>query len=125
MQPYNKKLTTYARKLRGNLTDAEQLLWQRLRRKQIQNLQFYRQKIILDFIVDFYCAKAMLVIEVDGSQHFESAHKMKDDLRDARLEGLGIQVMRFDNLQVLKQIDAVVAMIDVVVCERLVLLNPP
>ena len=52
------------------MTDAEQLLWQRLRRKQILGLQFYRQKPILNFIVDFYCPSVSLVIECDGGQHF-------------------------------------------------------
>ena len=55
MQPYNKKLKQPSRDLRNNMTDAEQLLWQRLRRKQILGLQFYRLKPILNFIVDFYC----------------------------------------------------------------------
>ena len=70
MQPYNKNLKQPSRDLRNNMTDAEQLLWQRLRRKQILGLQFYRQKPILNFIVDFYCFPAMLVIECDGGQHY-------------------------------------------------------
>lgn len=56
MQPYNKYLKLPSRDLRNSMTDAEQLLWQRLRRKQILGLQFYRQKPILNFIVDFYCS---------------------------------------------------------------------
>lgn len=63
MQPYNKSLKLPSR-------DAEQWLWQRLRRKQILGLQFYRQKPILNFIVDFYCSSANLVIECDGGQHY-------------------------------------------------------
>ena len=55
MQPYNKSLKLPSRDLRSNMTDAEHCLWQRLRRKQILGLQFYRQKPILNFIVDFYC----------------------------------------------------------------------
>ena len=70
MQPYNKNLKQPSRDLRNNMTDAEQLLWQRLRRKQILGLQFYRQKPILNFIVDFYCPAASLVIECDGGQHY-------------------------------------------------------
>ena len=65
MQPYKKKSKQASRDLRNNMTDAEQLLWLRLRRKQILGLQFYRQKPILNFIVDFYCPKANLVIECD------------------------------------------------------------
>ena len=66
MQPYNKNLKLPSRDLRNNMTDAEHRLWQRLRRKQILGLQFYRQKPILNFIVDFYCSAANLVIECDG-----------------------------------------------------------
>lgn len=69
MKPYNKNLKQASRNLRSNMTDAEQRLWQRIRRKQILELQFYRQKPILNFIVDFYCPAANLVIECDGGQH--------------------------------------------------------
>lgn len=69
MKPYNKNLKQPSRDLRSNMTNAEQLLWQRIRRKQILELQIYRQKPILNFIVDFYCPKAHLVIECDGCQH--------------------------------------------------------
>ena len=57
------------------MTDAERTLWQRLRRRQIHGLQFYRQKPLLNYIVDFYCPQAALVIELDGSQHLESEGK--------------------------------------------------
>lgn len=70
MQPYNKNLKLLSRDLRNNMTDAEQMLWQRLCHKQILGLQFYRQKPILNFIVDFYCPSVNLVIECDGSQHY-------------------------------------------------------
>ncbi len=68
MQPYNKNLKLPSRDLRNNMTDTEQLLWQRLLCKQILGLQFYRQKPILNFIVDFYCAAVNLVIECDSGQ---------------------------------------------------------
>lgn len=64
MKEYKKSLKKFSRELRNNLTDAEQLLWFRLRRKQILNLQFYRQKPIAGYIVDFYCAAVNLVIEL-------------------------------------------------------------
>ena len=105
------------------MTDAEQRLWYLLRRKQIHGLQFYRQKPLLSFIVDFYCPAARLVIEIDGSQHFEAAHKIKDDKRDAALAGLGLQVLRFDNRQVLTETDAVLAVIEKTVKSRME--NPP
>jgi very-short-patch-repair endonuclease len=119
MQPYNQKLIINSRTLRSGMTDAEALLWKKLRFKQIRGLPFYRQKPLLKFIVDFYCPKAKLVIELDGSQHFEEAHRAADAERDAALAGLGLHVLRFDNRQVLTEIEAVMAVIDSVVCERM------
>ena len=118
MEPYRKTLKKPARSLRTRMTDAEQVLWHHIRRKQIQNVQFYRQKPLLAFIVDFYCPAAKLVIELDGGQHFEATHQEKDHDRDAALAGLGLCVLRFDNRQVLLETDAVLAVIDEVVRER-------
>ena len=70
MIPYNKDLKPFARELRKNMTDAELHLWNRVRRKQINGYQFYRQKNIGSYIVDFYCPAAKLIIELDGSQHY-------------------------------------------------------
>ena len=108
MQPYNKNLKLPSRDLRSNMTDAEQWLWQRLRRKQILGLQFYRQKLILNFIVDFYCPSANLVIECDGSQHYTAEGLKADRNRDQTLGELGLKVLRFDNRQVLQEVDAVI-----------------
>ncbi len=99
---YNEKLKSNARRLRSNLTDAEILLWSRLRRKQLLNVQFYRQKPIGNYITDFYAPSAKLVIEVDGGQHFEEYHMQKDRKRDFFMEKQGLKVLRFDNLQVLQ-----------------------
>jgi very-short-patch-repair endonuclease len=71
MEPYRKDLKPLARTLRSRMTDAEQRLWHRIRRKQIRGVQFYRQKPLLAYIVDFYCPAAKLVLELDGSQHAE------------------------------------------------------
>ena len=124
MQPYNQKLIINSRTLRSEMTDAERLLWKRIRFKQVRGLLFYRQKPLLKFIVDFYCPKTKLVIELDGSQHFEKAHRAADAERDAALNGLDLRVLRFDNRQVLQEIEAVMAEIDRAVCEREAL-NPP
>jgi very-short-patch-repair endonuclease len=105
------------------LTDAEQALWKKLRRKQIRDLQFYRQKPLLNFIVDFYCSKAQMVIELDGGQHFEAENLKKDADRDKALQELGLLVLRFYNRQVLMEMDSVLMVIDKVVEERLK--NPP
>ena len=118
MQHYNPKLKEHSRTLRTNMTDAEQVLWHRIRCKQIQGVQFYRQRPLLSFIVDFYCPAVKLVIEIDGSQHFEAAYQEKDQDRDAALSGLGLRVLRFDNRQVLLETDAVLAVIDEVVRGR-------
>ena len=82
MLKYNSKLKGNARQLRRDSTDSETVLWQRLRGKQLSGVQFYRQKPIGNFIVDFYAPKAKLVIEIDGSQHFETPHAEKDKKRD-------------------------------------------
>ncbi len=123
MQPYNKNLKQPSRDLRKNMTDAEQLLWQRIRRKQILGLQFYRQKPILNFIVDFYCPKANLVIECDGGQHYTEEGLEADRVRDQALGQLGLNVLRFDNRQVLTEIDAVVERVYCVVGQRLELIK--
>lgn len=107
MQPYNKHLKDPSCLLRNSMTDAEHKLWQRLRRKQILDLQFYRQKPILNFIVDFYCPRAKLVIECDGSQHHTIEGLESDACRDDMLNQLGLTVLRFDNRQILLEIDEV------------------
>jgi very-short-patch-repair endonuclease len=109
--PYDKALKPKSRQLRSNLTDAEQKLWQHLCRKQINGWQFYRQKPLGPYIVDFYCAAARLVVELDGSQHFEPEHQEADRKRDEYLRGLGLTVLRFDNRQVLLEMEAVLEVI--------------
>ena len=123
MEKYSKQLKQSARTLRAGMTDAEQKLWVYLRRKQVRGLQFYRQKPLLNFIVDFYCPAAKLVIELDGSQHAELDHQQKDQRRDNLLKELGLLVLRFDNKQVLMEVDSVLAVINDVVtaCK----INPP
>ncbi len=105
---YNPKLKKLGRELRVNLTDAEKLLWPKLRNRQIKGMQFNRQKPIGNYVVDFYCDKAKLVVEIDGGQHYEELNIKKDDIRDKLLKKLGLRVMRFTNLDILKNIDNVV-----------------
>jgi very-short-patch-repair endonuclease len=111
MLGYDKKLKPYARQLRSGMTDAELRLWGRLRAKQIHGVQFYRQKPLGPYIVDFYAAKPKLIIEIDGAQHFEPAHQARDSVRDAWLTQQGLRVLRFDNLQVLQETEAVLEQI--------------
>ena len=108
MKKYERDLKKFSRELRKKMTDAELKLWFRIRKKQICGVQFYRQKPLLDYIVDFYAPAAELVIEVDGSQHFEPEHQHCDAQRDKRLSELGIRVLRFTNAQVHDELDAVV-----------------
>lgn len=93
------------------MTDAEMLLWSKLRGKQLKGLQFYRQKIIGDYIADFYCPKSRLVIEVDGGQHFDVEGREKDRERDDYMAYAGITVLRFSNRDVLGNIEALLTMI--------------
>jgi very-short-patch-repair endonuclease len=108
MLSYNKSLRHFSSNLRKNMTDAERLLWSRVRRKQLKGLQFYRQKIIGNYIVDFYCPESKLVIEVDGGQHYGVGGKEKDHLRDDYMKKIGINVLRFSDRDVLKRINAVI-----------------
>jgi very-short-patch-repair endonuclease len=108
MIPYNQNLKQRSRDLRKNMTDAERKLWSVIRMKQIHGLLFCRQKPIGKYIVDFYCSAAKLVIEVDGGQHFEAQNAGYDRRRDEFLKSQGLNVIRFTNLDVLKNIDGVV-----------------
>jgi len=108
MLEYNKKLKKASQKLRGSMTDAERMLWSKLKGKQLKGLQFYRQKIIGNYIVDFYCAKASLVIEVDGGQHYTEAGRTADAERDRYLQSLGLRVLRYSDTDVLTNITGVV-----------------
>jgi very-short-patch-repair endonuclease len=107
MKPYNKTLKAPARHLRSNMTDAEQMLWNHIRGKQIHGVQFNRQKPVSNYNVDFYCARARLILELDGGQHFEAGHKEKDKARDKAILKPGLLVLRFDNYQVLMETDSV------------------
>jgi len=107
MLRYNKSLQSKARDLRKDMTDAENRLWLKLCRKQLSGLQFYRQRIIRNFIVDFYCPRARLVIEVDGGQHYHGKIEAKDKIRDELLTNMGLKVLRFSDGDVLNRIEAV------------------
>jgi very-short-patch-repair endonuclease len=105
---YNTKLKRYSQELRKNMTDAERLLWSKLRRKQLRDCQFYRQRIIGSYIVDFYCPKAKLIIEVDGSQHYNEEGNRRDKAREGYLEKLGMKILRIPDTEVLKNLEGVV-----------------
>lgn len=91
---YDSRLKQYSQQLRKNMTDAEKALWTKLKGKQLKGKQFYRQKPLGNYIVDFYCPKGNLVIELDGGQHYSNEGKTKDDQRDNYLESIGLRVLR-------------------------------
>ena len=99
--PYDRSLEPLARSLRTSMTDAERKLWSAIRRRQVQGCLFTRQKTIGRFIVDFYCASASLVIEVDGGQHCVDEGRESDLRRDVALNALGLRVLRFSDRDVL------------------------
>jgi very-short-patch-repair endonuclease len=105
---YNIKLRKYSQELRKNMTDAERLLWSRLRRKQLNNFQFYRQRIIGDYIVDFYCPKSKLIVEVDGGQHYQDEQNRRDKVRDDYMKNLGMKILRVSDREVLQNLHGVV-----------------
>jgi very-short-patch-repair endonuclease len=105
---YTAQLKEPARELRRDMTDTERLLWARLRRKQIANVQFYRQRPIDRFIVDFYAPAAKLVVELDGPYHDDATQALRDHERSVWLAAEGFQVLRFTNDEVSADLDHVV-----------------
>ncbi len=110
------------------MTDSERVLWSRLRGKQISDVQFYRQKPIGEYIVDFFAPRTKLVVEVDGSQHLKGEQAEKDRYRDEYLATVGLKVLRFNSREVLEETDAVVEVIYRTMAEQLnreIPLDPP
>ncbi len=114
---YNGKLIPRAKELRSNMTRQEKHLWYDF--LSHYPVRFQRQKTIDNFIVDFYCHAAKLVIEVDGSQHFEESGRIYDEERTRVLKSYSLEVIRFTNLDVDKNFSGVCAAIDQKVKERL------
>jgi adenine-specific DNA-methyltransferase len=98
-------MNEFARLLRKNPTDAERLLWSKLRRRQLGAFKFRRQRPIGPYVCDFVCIEARVIIELDGSQHIEEAEY--DARRDAILRSNGYRVLRFWNSDVLHQTESV------------------
>jgi very-short-patch-repair endonuclease len=108
MRGPNRKTIQIARRLRVNQTDAETVLWNRIRNRQIDGHKFVRQLPISGYVCDFVCREKFLVIEVDGGQHNESA---ADAIRDRRLAEDGYRVLRFWNNDVLGNLEGVLVTI--------------
>ncbi len=112
----NNKLLPNARKLRREMTPHERKLWYLFLRTY--PVKIYKQRIIDNFIVDFYCASAKLVIEIDGSQHYEEEQQQYDRDRSAVLESYGLTVIRFANNEIDRQFRAVCEAIDMAIQRR-------
>ena len=111
--PYNPKLVPLAKKLRKTMTLSEVLLWDALKQKQMLGFDFDRQRPIDQYIVDFYCKDLMLAIEIDGDSHdFEEAFT-KDRERQKSLESLGVRFLRFDDLEVKRDMNNVLRTIEI------------
>ncbi|MCL2195432.1 MAG: endonuclease domain-containing protein [Oscillospiraceae bacterium] len=121
---YNQKLIPRAQELRRNMTPQEKRLWYGF--LQRYPVRFQRQKTINQYIADFYCAKAGLVIEIDGAQHFEKPVAEYDQIRTNTLESMGLTVIRFTNQEVDVALAAVCEKIDEVAQKNLDFRqNPP
>ena len=114
---HNTKLTTNARILRKNMTKEERHLWYDFLKGY--PIRFLRQKVIDNYIVDFYCHSARLIIELDGSQHYEDSTAENDAERTAFLEGYGLTVIRIPNNEVMRNFRGVCEYIDAAVRQSL------
>ena len=101
----NPKLTPNAQKLRKTMTKEERRLWYDF--LKVLPITVHRQKVIGPYIVDFYCAAAKLVIELDGSQHYDASGREADFARDEFMHGLGLTVLRYSNLDVIQNFNGV------------------
>ena len=114
--PVNSTLDKYAKENRKNMTDEEKKVWYQILRGH--DPEFHRQRIIGNYIVDFYCPKLKLIIEIDGYQHFYEENKDYDSKRTEYFEKLGFYVLRFENTEVKKDFENVRYIINNV-CESL------
>ncbi len=116
---HNPKLTDYAKSLRKSMTCEECKLWYDFLKDY--PVRFLRQKVVDNYIDDFYCNKARLVIELDGSQHYEEKRILYDRIRTERIESRNIEVVRIPNWDVNSNFDDLCEMIDMIVQKNLLL----
>jgi len=117
----NQKLKERRRNLRRAQTDAEKLLWQKLRNRQLFGMKFFRQYSVGPYVLDFYSTKLKLAIELDGGQHAEDDQRDYDEHRSEYLKAHGIEVIRFWNNEVVRNMDGVLCRI----AERITPSIPP
>ena len=116
-QKHNSTLTKNAKALRKNMTKEERHLWYDFLRTY--PIRFLRQKVIDQYIVDFYCHSARLIIELDGSQHYEAQGLLRDRIRTEHIEDRGLTVLRIPNNEVNYNFDGVCEYIDLAVKKAL------
>ena len=109
---YNPQLKEIARQLRNNSTKAEIKLWYLLKSKQLRGYGFHRQKPISNYIVDFFCNKLMLAIELDGYTHSFKEVFERDNLKEQSLQELGITILRFKDEDVMNDVEGVITYIE-------------
>lgn len=108
MYRFNNKNTLNKRRgLRKDLTTPENIVWQRIRARQLNGYKFRRQYGIGDYIVDFYCAEQRLIIEIDGDSHYEECQIIYDEIRTKYLESFNNKVIRFTNNEVMENLEGV------------------
>ncbi len=106
--PFNPSKTKKLRRyLRSNMPPAEQALWKKLQGKKLNGYKFRRQFGVGDYILDFYCPKGRIAIEIDGPSHFKESAFKKDTVRKTYIESAGIKILRFNNQDVQTNIEGV------------------
>ena len=120
---HNKQLVPLAKQLRKEMTKEERHLWYDFLR--FYPVRFSRQKVLGKYIVDFYCAEAKLIVELDASQHYEAENIAKDQERTAFLEGYGLQIVRIPNNEVSRNFRGVCEYIDMAVKQAVTSATPP
>jgi len=114
--PYNPKLNDRARELRKNMTLAEKKIWKEYLRNHTYTFQ--RQKVLNHYIVDFYCSKLQLVLEIDGDSHFTEDALKYDRIRSEILKGYGIITLRFTNKEIFENINGVILKIEEFIAKK-------
>ena len=110
---HNSELTERARELRKNMTNEERILWYHFLKDY--PVRFLRQKVIDNYIADFYCAKAKLVIELDGSQHYKGEDRKYDEIRTGYIEKRGLKVIRIPNNQIRNNFEGICNYLDIII----------
>ncbi len=114
----NRDTVEFARELRKKRTPAEQLLWERIRKKALRGFRIRQQHPIGSYIADFYCNEVGLVVEVDGGVHDQIEQKERDRLRDLAMRNHGLTILRITNQSILEDIDSVLLEIEKALLEK-------